>query len=194
MKVPLAMRLVFLGVLAWRLIIVNKKSKALDPKPYFDFNALTSGFTEKPVFFENEIETIKKFFRTISKSKTEESKQYYAVYLAQKLIKVYSKGGIFRFLWHNNTLALAFYQSLVFLQMHQESENMLKILFYISPENTKKLFEESSSKIKSEAFMPDPEASMEVFENFDKLFSIDKYCGAVIQSFSNENTINDDFI
>jgi hypothetical protein len=181
MKTPLVFKLILLLVLAWRLIISNKKVSKPQEKGYINLLELPAVQLSKP---SNEIEpkeAVKRFYRDVVREKPEVSQLYFVCFLAEKLQKHYAKRGIFRLFWYNQYLVVAFFQSLQLLNLKNEEILFEKILTNINPESFRKV---------SENELPDPNSFLAtnpdfdpLYVEFDKIFDMNKYCQALVNQF-----------
>ena len=181
MKTPLVFKLILLLVLAWRLIISNKKTIKPSEKGYINLLELPAVQLSKP---SNEIEAkeaLKRFYRDLVREKPEISQLYFLCFLAEKLQKHYAKRGIFRLFWYEQHLVVAFYQSLQLLKLKKEEVVFEKILTNINPLSFKKVSENEMPE--SNVFLDTNQEFDQMYVEFDKMFDLDKYCEALVNQF-----------
>ena len=181
MKTPLAIKLILLLVLAWRLILSNKKTTKLDSKEYENLNDLPNIQIEKPANTNQSVKDVITFYRKVSRLNQNASKNYFLTYLVDKLDKIYSKGGIFRLFWYDQHLIVPFYQSLILLNLNVEQHNFEKILISLSETGFKELSEKRIPE--KDIFLPDKNGNETLFSDFDSNFNLEKYCTALIKNF-----------
>lgn len=181
MKTPLVFKLILLLVLAWRLIISNKKATKNIGKSYINLYDLPEKQLKKPKGESNSLDTIKRFYRDISRQNPEESQLYFMTYLVDKLQKHYTKRGIFRLFWFDQYLVIAFYQSLKILKLEEEAMYFEKILTNLSLEGFNKISEGIIPKM--DIFLSENEQFNYLYENFDRIFDSEKYCETLITHF-----------
>jgi hypothetical protein len=181
MKTPLVFKLLLLLVLAWRLIISNKKSSKPSEKEYINLWNLPDTQLLKPDCETKPREALKRFYRDSSRENPEQNQLYFICFLAEKLQNHYEKRGIFRLFWYDQHLVVAFFQSLQLLKLKNEEILFEKILTNINALSFKKV-----TKIE----MPEPNAFLHtnqefdsLYLEFDKVFDMNKYCEAILNQF-----------
>lgn len=181
MKTPLLFKLILLLVLAWRLIISNKKTIKPSEKGYLNLLELPAVQLSKPSSELEPKEAVKRFYRDVVRENPEVSQLYFICFLAEKLQKHYNKRGIFRLFWYDQHLVLSFYQSLKLLDLEKETILFEKILTNLNTESFRKV---------SNNEMPEPNSFLAtnpefdtLYVEFDKIFDIDKYCQALVNQF-----------
>nr|MBP6619509.1 hypothetical protein [Leadbetterella sp.] len=95
MKTPLIFKLILLLVLAWRLIISNKKTIKPSENGYVNLLELPAIQLSKPSSELELKESVKRFYRDVVRENPEVSQLYFICFLAEKLQKHYNKRGIF---------------------------------------------------------------------------------------------------
>lgn len=181
MKISLVIKLILLLVLAWRLILSNKKTTKLDSKEYVNLYDLPKIQLEKPENSNQSVYNIISFYRNVSRLNQNASKNYFLTYLADKLDKIYSKSGIFRLFCYDQHLIVPFYQSLKLLNLNFELIKFEKILISISVIGFKELDENRIPE--KDIFLPDKYCKVDLFSDFDSNFNLEKYCKALINTF-----------
>ncbi|HLO45535.1 MAG TPA: hypothetical protein VK175_14450 [Leadbetterella sp.] len=181
MKTPLVFKLILLLVLAWRLIISNKKSRIPSEKAYLNLWDLPINGFLKPNKNIDPQDAIKRFYRDTVRENPELSQLYFLCFLAEKLGKHYTKKGIFRLFWYDQYLVIAFFQSLELLNLKNEQNLFKKILTNINPESFKKVM--NNEMPESNAFLDTNQDFDQLYVEFDKAFDVNKYCQAIIDQF-----------
>lgn len=77
MKIPLVIKLILLLVLAWRLILSNKKPTKLDSKEYVNLYDLPKIQLEKQENSNQSVYDIISFYRNVSRLNQNASKNYF---------------------------------------------------------------------------------------------------------------------
>jgi hypothetical protein len=181
MKTPLVFKLILLLVLAWRLIISNKKTKKPLEKGYTNLLELPALQLSKPSKEFEAKETVRRFYRDVVREKPEISQLYFLCFLADKLQKHYVKRGIFRFFWFDQYLVVAFFQSLQLLKLKNEEILFEKILTNINPESFKKVL--NNEMPDALAFLNANQEYDNLYQEFDKVFDMNKYCQSIVNQF-----------
>jgi hypothetical protein len=181
MKTPLVFKLILLLVLAWRLIISNKKTIKKSKKGYINLLELPAVQLSKPGYKIEPKEALKRFYRDIVREKPETSQLYFLCFLAEKLQKHYLKRGIFRFFWYDQYLVVAFFQSLQLLKLKNEEILFEKILTNINPESFRKVLNNEMPDV--DAFLNANQEFDNLYLEFDKEFDMNKYCQALVNQF-----------
>jgi hypothetical protein len=181
MKTPLVFKLILLLVLAWRLIISNKKTIKPSEKGYLNLLELPAVQLSKPSSELELKEAVKRFYRDVVRENSEVSQLYFICFLAEKLQKHYNKRGIFRLFWYDQHLVIAFFQSLQLLNLENESKLFEKILTNLNPDSFKKLMNNEIPE--TNAFLDTNQDFDQFYVEFDKVFNLDKYCQALVNQF-----------
>ena len=181
MKTPLVFKLILLLVLAWRLIISNKKTIKPSEKAYMNLLELPAVQLSKPSTKVEPKEALKRFYRDIVREKPETSQLYFLCFLTEKLQKHYLKRGIFRFIWYDQYLVVAFFQSLQLLKLKNEEILFEKILTNISPESFRKVLSNEMPDV--DAFLNANQEYDNLYLEFDNEFDMNKYCQALVNQF-----------
>lgn len=181
MKTPLVFKLILLLVLAWRLIISNKKAKKPEEKGYLNLLELPAVQLSKPSYEIEPKEALKRFYRDLVREKPETSQLYFLCFLAEKLQKHYAKRGIFRLFWYDQHLVVAFYQSLKLLKLKKEEVVFETILTNINALSFKKVSENEMPE--SNVFLDTNHEFDNLYLEFDKVFDMNKYFEAIVNQF-----------
>lgn len=181
MKTPLVFKLILLLVLAWRLIISNKRTIKPSEKGYLNLLELPAVQVSKP---SNELEpkeAVKRFYRDVVRENPEVSQFYFICFLAEKLQKHYVKRGIFRLFWYDQHLVLSFYQSLKLLSLEKETILFANILTNLNPASFRKVC--NNETLEPNSFLATNPEFDRLYVEFDKIFDMDKYCQALVNQF-----------
>ncbi|MCP9754110.1 hypothetical protein EGI26_02900 [Lacihabitans sp. CCS-44] len=181
MKTPLVFKLILLLVLAWRLIISNKKTKKPSEKGFLNLLELPAVQLSKPSKELEPKEAVKRFYRDVARENPEVNQLYFICFLAEKLQKHFAKRGIFRLFWYDQHLVLSFYQSLKLLNLEKETILFEKILTNLNPVSFIKV--SNNETLEPNSFLAtNPEFDL-LYVEFDKIFDMDKYCQALVNQF-----------
>jgi hypothetical protein len=181
MKTPLIFKLILLLVLAWRLIITNKKSTKPSEKGYVNLWDLSVNEFRKPNREIEPREAIKRFYRDFVRENSNQNQLYFLCFLANKLQKHYSKRGIFRLFWYDQHLVVAFFQSLQLLKLENERKCFAKILTNLKTDSFRKVM--NNEMPESNAFLETNQDFDQFYLEFDQMFDLDKYCKALVNQF-----------
>ena len=181
MKTPLVFKLILLLVLAWRLIISNRKTIKPSEKGYLNLLELPVDQLLRPIIEIEPKEAVKRFYRESVRENSKVSQLYFICFLAEKLQKHYKKRGIFRLFWYDQYLVLSFYQSLKLLNLEKETFLFEKILTNLNPESFIKVSNNETPETNS--FLTTNSEFDILFVDFDKIFDMDKYCKALVNQF-----------
>ena len=181
MKTPLVFKLILLLVLAWRLIISNKKTIKASEEAYLNLLELPAAHLSKPSNKIEPKEAVKRFYRDVVRENSEVSQLYFVCFMAEKLQKHYVKRGIFRLFWYDQYLVLPFYQSLKLLNLEKETILFEKILTNLNPESFRKASNNETPEPNS-FLATNPEFDT-LYVEFDKIFDMNKYCQALVNQF-----------
>ncbi|OYU65271.1 MAG: hypothetical protein CFE22_14620 [Cytophagaceae bacterium BCCC1] len=181
MKTPLVFKLILLLVLAWRLIISNKKTIKKSKKGYINLLELPAVQLSKPSKEFEPKEAVKRFYRDEVREKPENSQLYFLCFLAEKLQKHYAKRGIFRLFWYDQYLVVPFFQSLQLLQLKNEEILFEKILTNINPESFRKVLNHEMPDL--DTFLNTNQEFDNLYLEFDKTFDTNKFCKALVNQF-----------
>lgn len=184
MRVPLEFRLLLLAALGLRLLVSARKYGRTDNKKIDSFLELPDFQpSDKNQDFNNLVTNHKYIYRNIVRGKESENRLYFLIFLAQKLEKSISKGGIYRFFWFDAHLVPAFFESLIFLEMKAESERFGEIMKHISPVAFNELKKGNYSSINSHTFQVEGNAQSDYFEVFDQEFNLEKFIASIEKKF-----------
>lgn len=182
MKTPLVFKLILLLVLAWRLIISNKKTIKPSEKGYLNLLELPAVQLSKPNKELEPKEAVKRFYRDVVRDKPEASQLYFLCFLAEKLQKHFTNRGIFRLFWYEQHLVLSFYQSLKLLNLEKETILFEKILTNLNLESFIKVTNNETPEPNS--FLATNPEFDSLYVEFEKIFDMDKYCQALVNQFN----------
>jgi hypothetical protein len=181
MKTPLVFKLILLLVLAWRLIISNRKTKKPEEKEYINLQKIPHKLSKVPRLDIEPVESIKRFYRDFVRESPHENQLYFICFLVSKLEKHYAKRGIYRLFWYNQELVVAFYQSLKILKVKNQEILFENILTNLNPEGFKEI--KSGEVPKIDSFLSTNTDFDKLYEDFDKAFDLKSYCKALVEQF-----------
>lgn len=189
MKTPLFFKLVLLLALGLRLIYVAKKDKKNKQKRivYLDLNSVSKGDLKLDADEEKAaIETLKEAYRKQVRPLAREqwNKSHWLIFVADSFIRSYKKRGVFRYLWHQNYLAFAFYQSLVLVEFHKEAKMYSEVIAaYCSTDVSQ--FDPLNAE--ENLLFPNAEIESQTQKEFDKTIDTEAYARAILKFINNES-------
>ncbi len=172
MHIPLSIRLLALIALAWRLIIMAKKPNPLTLNSNMNFDSIEQTAAQHIHPEPYSRDEIKRLYREKIIGLEEINQENMLVYLYICIEKEYRKAGVYRFLWFKPAYATAFYQALKAVNYEEAQTLYAAILKAINPEKFND-FENKSSTVSSEDFIPHGHMETLTFETFDKVFDLD---------------------
>jgi hypothetical protein len=180
MKVPLALRLLVLLALAWKLIVMAKNKNPLELEKAINLAAYEKSATIIIPQENRSLEGIKVFYRNTIRQKETENEGYMLISIFINLEKELKKAGIFRFFWHKPALVMAFYQSLEIVNYSEAKLAYAEILMKVN-KKAFEAFENNSFFPKTEDFVVEGNTEKGVFDAFDLQFDLMKYLAKIIK-------------
>lgn len=191
MQTPLIFKLLLLLAFSLRLLKSNKSSVSPTSITYYQLSELISikKIEIKPDFYEESGISMNKplYRRVVRNSKVIDVESFNSTKAAEQLIviaykfeKYYSKGGLYRFLWHGNEWIIAFGQSLEVIN-HQASETFKKLISEIGDLKKSNFDYELIDWEKVYPF-PDANQQYKYLKQFESEFDLFDYLKLVIET------------
>ncbi len=174
MKTPLFFKLLLLLALGLRLLYAGRKKRSEIPKSYISLKDYVYEPIIQPKELNNHDSTLNQIKMVYRKSDRGNlsSKQELIIFLAAELEKAKRKGNLFRFIWHKNEYVIAFYESLIELQMLQEAHLQARA---IEEYTLQKIGDLPAQTFEPESLFPDPQKSTRHWEEFVNQFDLNEF-------------------